>query len=370
MADPDGPRFQRFEESMQRDIDQVKAAVGEMAARVERAFRDALQALLTRDRRLAFSVILRDRFVDEKEQELNRLCLEFLIRHQPAGALLRMAYAAIRISLELERMGDYAESIARQAMRVGELPIDAARERYEEMADITIGMLRDAVKAFVTEDAELAKRTIDAESTVDSLKADLAKDLLARARELDWGFEGLNPWMHVSRRLERASDQARNICHEVIYMCTGRPTRHQSESTVHVLFVDDTHGSLSRMAQAIGERLGKPRVVFASAGLDPHRLDAATIGFMRGKGVDLSRSPARAIYDVPDFEQYQVIIALTDDVRKAFAQEARGRVFLEWRHPSPSAVTEPAEAVAAAHEEAYTRLEADVTDLLEMVDGE
>jgi phosphate transport system protein len=356
---------------MQHDIEQIKAAVGGMASLVERSLEKAVRSFLHQDRRLAFSVILRDRFIDEKEEDLNRLCLEFLIRQQPAGGPLRMAYAAIRISLELERMGDYAESIARQTLRPVESPADATRARFAEMAEMTVGMLRDAVAAFTAEDAELAARTIEVETTVDGLKADLAKNLLALADELAWSFESLNPWLHVSRRLERASDQARNICHEVIYMCTGRPTRHQSEATVRILFIDDTHGSLSQMAHAIGDRLAKPGVVFASAGLTPQRLDAATIEFMRAKGVDLARSPARGIFDVPEFEKFQVIVALSDHVKQALAQDARGRVFLEWRHPAPAAGPDvPPEAAARAHEEAYARLEADVTDLLAIVDGE
>jgi len=368
MTDFGAPRPPRFEESMQHDIDQIKAAVSEMSALVERALRDAVAALLRGDRRLAMSVILRDRFVDGKELELDRMCLEFLVRQQPVAGHLRMAYAAIRISLELERMGDYAESIARQALRAGEAPVDELRERYEEMADITIGMLRDAVQAFVTEDAELADRTIKTEGAVDDLKADLARGLLARAREKDWSFEALNPWLQVSRRLERASDQARNICHEIIYMCTGQPTRHQGDATVRILFVDETHGSLSQMAQAIGERLGRPGAAFTSAGVRPQRLDAATIEFMRGKGVDLSRSPSRALYDVPALDQHQVVVALGEGVKKALPREARGRVFLEWRHPSPLVAGSP-ESVAAAHEAAYERLEAEVSDLLGMLDG-
>lgn len=370
MTEPGAPRSPHFEVSMQQDIEQIKAAVSGMASLVERSLRDAVQAFLVQDRRLAFSVILRDRFIDEKEEDLNRRCLEFLIRQQPAGGPLRMAYAAIRISLELERMGDYAESIARQTLRLAESPAEATRARIAEMADMTVGMLRDAVAAFTTEDAELAARTIEVETTVDGLKADLAKNLLALAEELAWSFEALNPWLHVSRRLERTSDQARNICHEVIYMCTGRPTRHPSESIVRILFVDDTHGSLSQMAHAIGELHGKPGVVFASAGLNPQRLDAATIEFMRGKGIDLSRSPARGIFDIPEFEKFQVVVALSDHVKQALSQEVRGRVLLEWRHPLPAAAGGAPGSAAQAHEEAYRRLETDVTDLLAIVDGE
>lgn len=360
---------QRYEESMQRDIEQIKTTVAEMSGLVERALKDAVQALLRDDRRLAFSVILGDRLIDEKEQELDRLCLGFLVRQQPVAVPLRLAYAAIRISLELERMGDYAENIARQALRIAEIPVEAPRARYVEMADLTIAMLRDAVKSFVEQDADLAKRTIDVEDTVDNLKAALGKDLVGRYRDNQLTFELLNPLMQVNRRLERASDQARNICHEVIYMCTGKPTRHTSVDKVRVLFVDETNGSLSHMAQAIGEAAGRSSVVFSSAGLEPRRLDGATIEFMKAKGFDLSRSPARAIHEIPDLDQYQVVVALSDVVKKAFPRKPRGLVYLEWSYRSPVGVGTTPEETAAAFEETFERLRTDVHDLVEMVDG-
>lgn len=361
------PQPYRFEESMQRDIDEIKATVAEMAGLVEKALHDAVQALLKDDRRMAFSVILRDRLVDEKEQELDRLCLAFLVRQHPAAGPLRMAYAAIRISLELERMGDYAENIARQALRIADAPVEAPRARYVEMADMTIAMLRDAVTSFVTQDPDLAQRTIVVEDTVDSLKAELGKDLVGRFRDNRMPFETLNPLLQVNRRLERASDQARNICHEVIYMCTGRNTRHLGGPTVRVLFVDETNGSLSQMAEAIGDGLKKPGVVFSSAGLEPRRLDTATIEFMRGKGADLSRVAARAIHEIPDLDQHQVVVALSEAANKAFPRKPRGLVFLEWHHADPTAMSGSPEQVAGAYEAAYERLRADVTDLVSML---
>ena len=370
MAESGQVRHAQLEASMQRDIDHIKVAVGEMSALAERALQDAMQAFFRHDRRLAYSVILRDRLIDGREEELNRLCLELLVRHQPAGQPLRMAYAAIRISLELERVGDYAEAIARRALRLSEFPANAPRDRYEEMASLTITMLRDAVNAFITEDAALAVRAIEIENTVDRLKADLARVLMGQYRNDELRFEVLDTLMNVNRRLERTSYQARNICHEVLYMCTGLPTRHQSGATVRVLFVDETHGCLSQMAQAIGEQMARPGVVFASAGIDPQRLDAATIEFMRGKGVDLSPRPPRALREVPELDQYHVVIGLADGVRRAFPPESRGLVYLDWRIPSPAGAGESAEAARAAFDAAYAQLEADVGDLVAMIDGE
>src|SRR2546425_10500922 len=92
-----------------------------MAGLAERSLRSSLQALVERNRQLAYAIILRDQYIDEMEKEIDRLCLEFLVRQQPVALHLRFAYATIKINLELERIGDYAESIARQVLKISAL---------------------------------------------------------------------------------------------------------------------------------------------------------------------------------------------------------------------------------------------------------
>src|SRR5438046_8005343 len=100
-----------LEESLQRDIDFIRGKVQEMAARDEQALNTCLAALQQSNRQLAYSVILRDRHIDELEKEIDRLCLEFIVRQQPGAGHLRFVYATIKINAELARIGDSAESI-------------------------------------------------------------------------------------------------------------------------------------------------------------------------------------------------------------------------------------------------------------------
>ena len=81
----------------------------------------ASEPFSARDRQVAYGVILRDSYIDDAEKQIDQLCLRFLVRHQPAARLLRFAYASIRINLELERVGDYAEAIAREALRLSQI---------------------------------------------------------------------------------------------------------------------------------------------------------------------------------------------------------------------------------------------------------
>src|SRR5260221_12303441 len=124
-----------FEESLQRDVKLIRRKVLEMSALAVRALKGSLEALVERNRQLAYSVILRDQYIDELEKELDRLCLEFLVRQQPAAGHLRFAYATIKINLELERIGDYAESIARQVLKVTALHDRLPLPLFTELAD-------------------------------------------------------------------------------------------------------------------------------------------------------------------------------------------------------------------------------------------
>src|SRR5258706_9850294 len=157
-----------LEQSLQRDIDRIRDKVREMAGLSERALIDCMKALEEKNRVLAYSIILRDQRIDELEKEVDRLCLEFLVRQQPVAGPLRLAYATIRINLQLERVGDYAEGIARQILKLASMDVPIPFERFQEIANLTIPMLRDAVKSFVEQDAELARKTMATEETVDA----------------------------------------------------------------------------------------------------------------------------------------------------------------------------------------------------------
>src|SRR6187551_448744 len=129
-----------FEESLQRDIERIRGKVKEMATLGEQALRNCLKALAEKNRVLAFAVILRDQRIDELEKEVDRLCLEFIVRQQPVAGTLRFPYAVIKINSELERVGDYAESMARQGLTLMDLGADVPVDRLREIAGKAIPM--------------------------------------------------------------------------------------------------------------------------------------------------------------------------------------------------------------------------------------
>src|SRR5947208_4926448 len=172
-----------FEESLQRDVKLIRKKILEMAGLAERALKSSLQALVERNRQLAYSIILRDQYIDELEKEIDRLCLEFLVRQQPAGAHLRFAYATIKINLELERIGDYAESIARQVLKISSLEPQPSYDKFIAIASLSIPMLQQAVQAFVEQNPTLARSAMATEEEVDILRNGINEALWQQRQE-------------------------------------------------------------------------------------------------------------------------------------------------------------------------------------------
>jgi phosphate transport system protein len=359
-----------LEQSLQRDIDRIRGKVSEMGGLAESVLRDCVRALKERNRQIAYTVILRDKRIDELEKEVDRLCLEFLVRQQPVAGHLRFAYSTIRINLELERVGDYAESIARQSLKLMPMDIRLPIDRFEEMANLSIPMLHDAVEAFVKQDADLARRTMETEEAVDLLKSRLNKDIVGLFREQKIPFEALNPLMMITRRLERVSDQARNLCMEVLYMCTGEYSRHQGGEVFRLLFVDEHNSCRSQMAEAIANSLDQPKFIFSSAGIDPQPIAPSTIHFLRDKKLDTSRLSPKALSQIPNLEHYHVIVALAKEAEKAFPPKPRKVVFLDWSVADPSRVQGSPAEITAAYEATFKFLQEHVQDLIGAVLGE
>ena len=359
-----------FEESLQRDIDRIRTRVGEMARQGERALRDGLRALQERNRTLAYSVILRDQHIDELEKEVDRLCLEFLVRQQPVAGPLRLVYATIRINLELERVGDYAEGIARQVLKLTSMELPIPVRRYEEIANLSIPMLHDSVKAFIEQDADLARKTMATEEAVDVLKSRLNADLMRLNGEKKVPFETLNALMMIARHFERVSDQAKNICTEVLYVCTGEYSRHRGAEAIRLLFVDVRNSCRSQMAEAIANSLTQPQFIFSSAGLEPSAVDLMTVSFLKDKGIDASRQTSKSVEGVPNFDHYQIIIALAPEAKKLFPGPPTKTVCLDWSVNDPSKVQGSPAEVRAAYQQTYEFLHAHIHDLAEAVLGD
>ena len=142
--------------------------------------------------------------------------------------------------------------------------------------------------------------------------------------------------MTIVNRFERVADQAKSICQEVLYMCTGEYIKHSGSDVFRLLFVDEHNSCRSQMAEAIGNSLGQPKFVFASAGLDARPIDPATDGLPEGEGPrHLPAHAPKRLDQIPHLDHYQIIVALAKEAQRVFPPPPTKVVCLDWARPRP-----------------------------------
>jgi arsenate reductase len=208
------------------------------------------------------------------------------------------------------------------------------------------------------------------EDEVDVLRHKINASLLRAHSENKLPLEALTPLMTIARRLERVSDQAKNICEEVLYICTGESFKHQGAEVIRILFVDHDNACRSQIAEAVANSLAQPKLMFTSAGLDPMPVDPQAIKFLKEKGIDVPRAGSRSVQQVPNLEHYQVIIALDPDLKKSMPSMPNKVITLEWSVKDPSKVTGSPSAIQEAYEDAYRVIREHITDLSEAILGD
>ena len=206
----------RFEEQLTR----LNAELIDMGTLIEHAIVESTQALAVRDVVRARTVIALDRDVDQKEREIESLCLKLLLQQQPVARDLRFISAALKMITDMERIGDQAADVAEIVTMLsggheGEFP------QIQEMGGETVKMVRGAIDAFVHRDLTLAEWVIDMDDKVDGLFV-AAKDALIELLRRDAGAGELAlDLLMISKYLERIGDHAVNIAEWVVFAITG-----------------------------------------------------------------------------------------------------------------------------------------------------
>ena len=219
-----------MERHFHHELEALRDRLSEMAGRAETALVKSMEALKTRNPRLAEEVRVEDMAIDQIELQVESRSLDFLGLQQPVARDLRFLVAAIRISNDLERIGDHAVNIAQSASRLCTLPPPPRPlEDIPTMAELTITMLRDSVTAWLNGDAATARRICERDVEIDGLKAKifakLSGGMIQTPDSVPRGLELLL----VSRNLERVADLATNIAEEAIFVAEARVIKHHAE---------------------------------------------------------------------------------------------------------------------------------------------
>jgi phosphate transport system protein len=215
---------------MQRHFDQELAQLKEQLLRmgsvVERQIFRAMQSLVERDSDLAHGVVVHDHDVNRLDVDLDDACIKLLALHQPTARDLRFITTAMKISSELERMGDLAENIARRAIELNEEPQLKPYIDLPRMGDGTMRMVQECLNAFVNSDSKLARKVCNDDDYVDNLNEQLFRELLSFMLENPKTITRAIRLTFVAKSLERIADHATNIAELVVYMVEGKNIRH------------------------------------------------------------------------------------------------------------------------------------------------
>ncbi len=221
MEDPLKTRT-HFDQEM-RDL---QDAILRMGGMVERNIYQAVEALKNRNLQVAQQVIDADLEVDELENEVEEECIRLIALRQPMAKDLRAITTAMKITHELERMGDLAVNIAERNVEMCEEPPLKPLIDIPRMAEHAQLMLRKSLDAFVREDVELALEVCDSDDLLDNLNEQIFRELITFMIEDPKTISRATRLVLVSRYLERFGDHATNIGELVVFMVEGRNIRH------------------------------------------------------------------------------------------------------------------------------------------------
>lgn len=355
-----------YEQRLEGDLNAIREHMKSLSTVARESIEKALHSLLSGNRKLAYATILGDAWINERTREIDGLCHRFIARHLPSAGHLRYTSAVIRTSLQLERIGDYAVTIAREGVQLSARPAGSVARQLEVMADQANLMLSQAVDAFNEGNEEKARAAMQMgtsmEGTFDGIYADMLETSDASQ------VKDLVALFVVFNLVKRVSDQAKNICEETLFAVTGETKR----GRVHdVLFIDEDNAGLSQMAQAIAKRNYPDTARFASAGRTAsEHVDPALEAFLEELGFDLSDATPVSLDGSPEFlSRHFVIVSLAGPIEHYAAQIPFHTSALEWDvGPWPDGLD--GAALKQRLEEFYREVSSHVHELVETLRGE
>jgi phosphate transport system protein len=231
-----------MERHFDQELEDLKSQLLLMGGRSEAIVQKSVEALRRRDASLAREVLDDDKVIDRLEIAIDERCVGMLARHQPMAVDLRFITSALKISNDLERVGDHAVNIAGSALHLSELPTLKPLVDIPRMAQMAAGMLRDALDAFVRRDAVTARRLCSRDDDVDDVNRQLFRELVSFMIEDPGTITRAMDLILVARNLERVADLATNIAEEVVFIAEARIIKHHAEKEGGAVAADDDFG--------------------------------------------------------------------------------------------------------------------------------
>jgi phosphate transport system protein len=202
-------------------MDELYQKIMKMGSLVEEALKKALQALISRDNNLAFSVIENDSQIDNLQTEIENACTILIATEQPVAYDLRQIITIIKVAADLERIGDHARHLARALEKLEEAFLEKILNRLEEMTNLGIGMVHEALTSLSEQDTAKAKAVALKDSEVDKLHDTLFTEIIQIMEKDTKLVENGMHALFLNRFMERLGDHVTNICNWIVYAKEG-----------------------------------------------------------------------------------------------------------------------------------------------------
>lgn len=205
-----------------KDVDRIGRLLENMADLVRTQLGEAMQALETHDTELAQTVVEQDKEVNKLEVRIDELSVRLIALRQPMAEDLRRVVSTLKVSSNLERIGDYAKIMAlRVAALSNEEPVESAVKTIRRMTDLVVNMLDDVMNSFLDRDAALAETVRLRDGDVDQLNNALFREMLTYMLSNPRNIEAGIHLLFISKNLERAGDRIGNIAEQANFLITG-----------------------------------------------------------------------------------------------------------------------------------------------------
>ena len=209
-----------------RELIHLNDELIEMGSLIEKAIEKAISALVNKDVKLAQDTIEMDEEIDDKEREIEHLCLKLLLQQQPVAKDLRVISSALKMITDMERIGDQASDISEITIQLADQKYIKELETIQNMAKEASVMLVKSIEAFVNKDVVLAGEVIGKDDVVDDLFMKVKRELIELISQNTDNGEQATDFLMIAKYLERIGDHATNISEWVIFSITGE---HKSE---------------------------------------------------------------------------------------------------------------------------------------------
>jgi len=301
-----------YEERLTSDKDALRAKVELLSQLTVTALGNAERAFQTGDYELAYATILEDGPINRLTEELESDSHRFIARHLPTGGHLRFVSAVMRIAILLERVGDYAVGISRNAVALRHDIASDFKHKTSAMAEHAITMFRQSIQAFVQQDVELARDTMATAASIDQ-EYESALATLSSQTEHARPLTDLFACLMVILQLERVSDQAKNLCEEAVFALTGETKRRKP---ARVLVLDHRDDGPTQLAAAIANRSYADKIEVTNCGVHPaEAVHSDVTEFLRGHGHPTESLVTTTLAELKDpIDSFKVIVSLAGSV--------------------------------------------------------